>query len=165
MKKLILLVIFGLSTNAILAQCPLKEGSTQLNAGLGTSGWGIPVYIGLDHGIAKDFTIGGQLTFASDDYNDNNNNYKQSTIGLGINGNYHFNSLLHMPSKFNFYAGASLTYFFWNYDSNNHPDNTSLGLGLQVGGRYFFTNNFGVNLELGGGTGTSGAKIGVTVKL
>ena len=73
-----------------------------------------------------------------------------------------------MPSKFNFYAGASLTYYIWNYDDYNknpHPDNTSLGLGLQVGGRYFFTDKFGINLELGGNTGTSGAKFGVTFKI
>jgi outer membrane immunogenic protein len=164
-KKFILLVAFGLFSNGVFAQSPLEEGRTQLNAGLGTSSWGVPVYFGLDYGIAKDFTLGGQISFQSDDYNDNNNNYKQSSVGLGANGNYHFNSLLNIPSKFDFYAGASLTYFFWNYDSNNHPDNTSVGLGLQVGGRYFFTNKFGVNLELGGGTGISGAKVGVTIKL
>jgi len=165
MKKFILFIAFGFFANGAFAQSPLEEGGHQLNAGLGTSGWGVPVYFGLDYGIAKDFTLGGQISFQSENYNDNNKNYKQSSVGLGVNGNYHFNSLLDIPSEFDFYAGASLTYFFWNYDSNNHPDNTSLGLGLQVGGRYFFTDKFGVNLELGGGTGTSGAKIGVTVKI
>ena len=165
MKKLILLIAFGFITNGVMAQSPLEEGGVQLNAGVGTSGWGIPVYFGLDYGIAKDFTLGGQISFQSDDYNDNNMNYDSSAIGIGGNGNYHFNSLLHIPSKFDFYAGASLTYYIWNYDNNNHPDNTSLGLGLQVGGRYFFTDNFGINLELGGNTGTSGAKVGVTFKI
>jgi outer membrane immunogenic protein len=168
MKKFILFIALGFLANGVFAQSPLEEGGVQLNAGVGTSGWGIPVYFGLDYGIAKDFTLGGQISFQSDTENYNNNNYKSSAFGIGANGNYHFNRILKMPSKFNFYAGASLTYFFWNYDdygNNNHPDNTSLGLGLQVGGRYFFTNTFGVNLELGGGTGTSGAKIGVTVKL
>jgi outer membrane immunogenic protein len=165
MKKLILLIAFGFIANGVMAQSPLEEGGVQLNAGVGTSGWGIPVYFGLDYGIAKDFTLGGQISFQSDDYNDNNTNYKSSAIGIGGNGNYHFNSLLHIPSKFDFYAGASLTYYIWNYDNNNHPDNTSLGLGLQVGGRYFFTDNFGINLELGGNTGTSGAKVGVTFKI
>ncbi|CAN1574486.1 Outer membrane protein beta-barrel domain containing protein [Flavobacteriaceae bacterium] len=165
MKKLILLIAFGFITNGVMAQSPLEEGGVQLNAGVGTSGWGIPVYFGLDYGIAKDFTLGGQISFQSDDYNDNNKNYNSSAVGISGNGNYHFNSLLNIPSKFDFYAGASLTYYIWNYDNNNHPDNTSLGLGLQVGGRYFFSNNFGVNLELGGNTGTSGAKVGVTFKI
>jgi outer membrane immunogenic protein len=172
MKKLILLIAFGFITNGVMAQSPLEEGGVQLNAGVGLSGWGVPIYFGLDYGIAKDFTLGGQLSFQTDNdpYNYGGKDYKydSTAIGIGANGNYHFNSLLKIPSKFDFYAGASLTYYIWNYNdynNNPHPDNTSLGLGLQVGGRYFFTNNFGINLELGGNTGTSGAKFGVTFKI
>jgi outer membrane immunogenic protein len=172
MKKIILLFAFGFISTGIFAQAPLEEGGVQLNAGLGLSGWGVPVYFGLDYGIAKDFTLGGQLSFQTDNdpynYNNNSYDYNSTAIGIGANGNYHFNRILNMPSKFNFYAGASLTYYIWNYDdynNNPHPDNTSLGLGLQVGGRYFFTDKFGINLELGGNTGTSGAKFGVTFKI
>jgi outer membrane immunogenic protein len=168
MKKFILLVAFGFITNGVFAQSPLEEGGVQLNAGVGLSGWGVPVYFGLDYGIARDWTLGGQLSFQTDDENYYGHNYESSAIGIGANGNYHFNRILHMPSKFDFYAGASLTYYIWDYDDdfdNGHPDNTSLGLGLQVGGRYFFTDKFGINLELGGNTGTSGAKFGVTFKL
>lgn len=168
MKKFILIVAFGLISNSIFAQAPLKEGGVQLNAGLGLSGWGVPVYVGLDFGVARDFTLGGQLSFQTDDDNYDGYKYKSSAIGIGANGNYHFNRILNMPSKFNFYAGASLTYYIWDYDdhyNDGHPDNTSLGLGLQVGGRYFFTDKFGINLELGGNTGTSGAKFGITYVL
>lgn len=172
MKKLILMIAFGLVSNGIFAQAPLEEGGVQLNAGLGLSGWGVPVYVGLDYGIARDFTLGGQVSFQTDSEKYYGYNYKSSAIGIGANGNYHFNRILDMPSKFDFYAGASLTYYIWTYDDYydndyryNHPDNTALGLGLQVGGRYFFTDNFGINLELGGNTGTSGAKFGVTFKL
>ena len=45
---------------------PIKEGEVQLNAGVGISGWGVPVYIGLDYGISKDVTLGGQLSFQTD---------------------------------------------------------------------------------------------------
>lgn len=165
MKKLILMLTFGMLSIGMSAQSPLEKGRTQLNAGVGTSGWGIPIYVGFDYGAAKDFTAGGQISFFSDDYQYNNNNYKQSSVGIGANGNYHFNSLLNISSDFDLYAGASLTYYIWNYNNDNHPDNTSLGLGLQVGGRYFFNKTFGVNLEFGGGTGTSGAKVGATFKL
>lgn len=169
MKKFILIIAFGFISNGVFAQSPLEEGGVQLNAGVGISGWGVPVYFGLDYGIAKDFTLGGQLSFQTDnDYNGYAYHYNSSAIGIGANGNYHFNRILHIPSKFDFYAGANLTYYIWNYDDYNgypHPDNDSLGLGLQVGGRYFFTDNFGINLELGGNTGTSGAKFGVTFKL
>ena len=173
MKKLILLIAFGFISTATFAQAPLGEGKTQLNAGIGiaNSDWGIPVYIGLDYGIARDWTLGGQLSFQTDSepYHHNGNYYygDASAIGIGGNGNYHFNRILNMPSKFDFYAGASLTLFIWNYDNNDyHADHDALGLGLQVGGRYFFTDKFGINLELGGNSGTtSGAKFGVTFKL
>lgn len=75
---------------------------------------------------------------------------------------------MNIPRDFDFYGGASLTYYIWDYDDNygdHDPDKTSLGLGLQVGGRYFFNDSFGINLEFGGNTGTSGAKFGVTFKL
>lgn len=173
MKKLILIIAFGFISNGVFAQSPLEEGKVQLNAGLGLSGWGVPVYFGLDYGIAKDFTLGGQISFQTnnDPYNYNNNNnykYNSTAIGIGANGNYHFNRILHIPSKFDFYAGANVTYYIWNYDKYEnypHPNYTTVGVGLQAGGRYFFTDKFGINLELGGNTGTSGAKFGVTFKL
>lgn len=172
MKKIILMIALGLFSAATFAQAPLEEGGVQLNAGVGVSGWGVPVYFGLDYGIARDWTLGGQISFQTDDdpyhYGGKDYHYKSSAIGIGANGNYHFNRILDIPSKFDFYAGASLTYYIWDYDDYHggpHPDNDSLGLGLQVGGRYFFNNKFGINLELGGNTGTSGAKFGVTFKL
>jgi hypothetical protein len=171
MKKIILVVALGFMSICVFAQSPLELGRVQLNAGLGSSGWGVPFYFGIDCGIAKDFTLGGEISFQSEDhcyYKDYNSYYDSSAIGLGVSGNYHFNSMLHIPSKFDCYAGSSLSYFIWSYDNygnNPHPDNTSFGVGLQVGGRYFFTNKFGVNLEFGGGTVTSGVKAGVTFKL
>ena len=56
MKKIaILLAVFTFSFAN--AQAPLEEGGLQLNAGFGTSGWGTPVYVGLDYGIAPNFTL------------------------------------------------------------------------------------------------------------
>lgn len=171
MKKFILIVAFGFISNGVFAQAPLKEGEVQLNAGLGFSGWGVPVYVGLDLGIVRDVTLGGQLSFQTDNdsyhYNGNNYDNKASAVGIGINGNYHFNRIMDIPSQFDFYAGASVTYYIWNYNDNNggpHPDNDSFGPGVQVGGRYFFNDNFGLNLEFAGNTGTSGGKFGITYK-
>ncbi|WP_268848244.1 hypothetical protein [Flavobacterium aestivum] len=170
MKKLILLVALGFISTGVFAQSPLEKGGVQLNAGVGVTDWGIvPVYFGLDYGIAKDVTLGGQIALLTNDdpYYYNNSNYNNNTaIGIGINGNYHFNRIMHIPSKFDFYAGSNLTAYIWNYDNHDyHPDYDTVGFGLQVGGRYFFTNKFGINLELGAGTATNGAKFGVTFKL
>jgi len=40
-----------------------------------------------------------------------------------------------------------------------------MGRGAQIGGRYYFTQKVGINLELGGGNAFSGGKIGLTFKL
>ena len=65
MKKIILLFAFGFISTGIFAQAPLEEGGVQLNAGLGLSGWGVPVYFGLDYGIAKRFYTWWSTVFSN----------------------------------------------------------------------------------------------------
>jgi outer membrane immunogenic protein len=164
MKKIAILLAvftFGFAN----AQAPLEEGALQLNAGFGASGWGTPVYVGLDYGIAPNFTLGGELSYQS--YN--TAGFDNSILGLQANGNYHFNEVLDIPSEWDFYAGANLSYFNWSSKYNGNKQTydgaDNFGLGLQIGGRYFFTDRFGVNLQFGGGNVVSGAKIGITYKL
>jgi len=148
------------------AQGSLSTGASQLNAGFGISGWGIPVYLGLDYGLAKDFTVGGELSFRS--YNDNYNGtgYNHNIMGISGNGNYHFNSVFNLSEKFDFYAGLNLGFYVWTSPSDYPGNHTSgLGLGAQVGGRYYFSRKVGLNLEVGGGNAFSGGKIGLTFKL
>lgn len=168
MKKLALMaaVFFCSYANA---QAPLEQGGAQLNAGFGTSGWGTPVYVGVDFGVAPNITVGGELSYQSyNRYYSNAYDYKSSIFGIQANGNYHFNELLSIPSEWDFYAGANLNYYNWttkldgqkvNYDEDN------FGIGIQVGGRYFFTERFGVNVQAGGGNVVSGVKLGITYKL
>lgn len=169
MKKIaFLLVIFTISFAN--AQAPLEKGGIQLNAGFGASNWGTPVYVGLDFGLMQNITLGGELSYQA--YNQGYygySDYKSTIFGIQANGNYHFNELLDIPSKWDVYAGASLNYYSWTTKLdgtkvNNYNDAEDFGLGLQVGGRYFFTDSFGVNLQLGGGNVTSGAKFGITYK-
>lgn len=166
MKKIILLAAICFMSIGAFAQAPLENGATQLNAGLGTSGWGTPIYVGLDYGVGNDFTVGGELSFRSYKESYGVADYSSSIISIAANGNYHFNTLLDIPSEWDFYAGLGLGYYIWNID-NDYPgsNNSGIGIGAQIGGRYFFNDNFGVNLELGGANVTSGAKIGITYKL
>ena len=152
-------------TSLSFGQGSLGKGQSQLNAGVGFSGWGVPVYVGFDYGVHPDITIGGEFSFRS--YNDRyyNNDYNHTIIGISGNGNYHFNRILDIPSAFDFYAGLNLGFYVWSSPSGYKGDHTSgLGLNAQVGGRYFFSNNFGLNLEVGGGSAFSGGKIGITYK-
>ena len=64
------------------------------------------------------------------------------------------------------YAGASLGFFVASNPSGYEGSSFSgFGWGIQTGGRYFFTDKFGVLLEIGGGLVGHEIKAGVTYKL
>jgi outer membrane immunogenic protein len=166
MKKTIFLLLC-ISSISAFSQSPLEKGELQLNAGVGASGIGIPVYVGLDFGIAPDITLGADASYRSYNQSAAGIRYNSTIIGLGVNGNYHFNTVLDIPSEWNLYAGLGVGYFIWNYENSNFAgaNASGIGVGLQIGGRYFFSENFGLNLELDGGSTTSGGKFGITYKL
>jgi outer membrane immunogenic protein len=163
-KTAILLLM--MSSSSSFAQNPIAKGQAQINLGLGLSNWGIPVYAGLDYGIHKDITLGAEMSFRS--YNDNyrNTRYNHNILGFSGNANYHFNSILNIPPTWDFYAGLNLGFYYWN-SRNDYPGNSrsGIGLGAQIGGRYYFTNRIGLNLELGGGNAFSGGKVGISIRL
>lgn len=164
MKKILLIVLILTAIGAVFAQCPVAKGQTQFNAGVGFSNWGIPVYVGLDYGVG-DVTLGGELSYNSYHEDYHNHHYNHSIIGVSGNANYHFNSILEIPPDWDFYLGLNLGFYIWNSPDEYNGDHTSgLGLGAQIGGRYYFTEHFGVNLELGGGNAFSGGKFGISIK-
>ena len=78
MKYLFLFAGLMLCATFASAQGPLSKGDTQLNLGVGFSNHGVPVYIGLDHAISRDVTLGGELSYrgynegwSNDDYHHN----------------------------------------------------------------------------------------------
>lgn len=166
MKKIFLVAVLLVSVGIIFAQCPIEKGQAQLNAGVGFSSWGVPIYAGLDFGVHKDITLGGQLSFNSYRENYHSHKYDHSIIGISGNANYHFNHIMSIPTDWDFYAGLSLGFYIWN-SSGDYPGSHSSGLGIggQIGGRYYFSDTFGVNLEFGGGNAFSGGKFGISVKL
>lgn len=166
MKKLFLLLGLTLLFSVSYAQSPLPMGKSQLNVGLGLSDYGLPVYIGFDHSVHRDITLGGELSYRGYNDNWNHHDYHLNSWGLSGNGNYHFNSILEIPRNWDFYAGLNVGFYVWNSPNGYEGDHTSgLGLGAQIGGRYYFNNKVGINLEVGGGNEFSGGKIGLTIKL
>ncbi len=170
MKKLTTL-LFAMIIGIVFANAqggPIGKGGKQLNAGVGFSGWGIPVYVGMDFGVHPDFTLGFEFNYRSYDDNLDKHDYKHTIWGFFGNGNYHFNKILSIPSPWDVYAGLNVGFYHWSYDNDWHDDwdkgsrSSGLGLGLQLGARYYF-GNLGINLEFGGGT-ASGGKIGITYK-
>ncbi|MDP3442239.1 MAG: hypothetical protein Q8T08_05200 [Ignavibacteria bacterium] len=157
MKKHLLIFIFLLATSIVaFSQSNLDKGESRINFGTGFSNYGIPLYFGMDFGVHQDISAGFVVSGRSD-----NNVFIMSFAGLG---NYHFNRLLDLPSQWDLYAGLSLGFILWNYDDGvNEP--SPLALNIQLGGRYYWNENWAINLEFGGGNAFSGTRIGVTRKL
>lgn len=172
MKKLILIAALGFGSTASFAQQKNQGGNgpVLLNLGVGLSNWGIPVYGGIEGYIHPDFTIGGVLSYRGYRPRYSGYDYRYSITNISMVGNYHFNRILNIPREWDLYAGLSLGYSIVTIRRpNGAPDYNrgidGIGLGLQVGGRYYFNNKVGLNLELGGTTALSGARFGVTFAL
>ena len=159
-------VVLLVSIGSVNAQNPLPVGKAQLNLGVGFSNSGIPVYAGFDFGVATNITLGGEFSYRSYNENHSSNSYHHHIIGIAAVGNYHFNTLFNIPEKWDVYAGLNLGFYSWSSPSDysgNH--NSGIGLGAQVGARYYFSNKVGVNLEFGGGNEFSGGKFGLTIRI
>ena len=182
MKKFLLLAGLLLTVATASAQATLDKGALQLNAKLGFSGWGVPITVGVDYGIADDITVGGELSYRS--YKTTgityvteqvgifrmevprSTDYRHSIFGILANGNYHFNRLFKLPSQVGVYAGLSLGYFIASSPSGYTGSSYSqFGYSVQTGARYFFNDKFGVNVEIAGGLVGGEFKAGVTYKL
>lgn len=166
MKKQFLTFFLLIATGAIFAQGPISKGQSQINVGVGLSSWGVPVYLGFDYGVHPDITLGAELSLRSYDDKWHDYKYHHSIIGILGNANYHFNNILNISSPWDFYAGLNLGFYNWSSPNNYEGSHTSgLGLGAQIGGRYYFSNKVGINLEFGGGNAFSGGKFGLTIKI
>ncbi len=168
MKTILLATVAILSclVNEANAQYALKTGKMQFNGGLGLSSWGLPVYAGIDYGFDKNISFGGEASFRSFTERVADGRYISSIIGLAGNANYHFVEMLGVDDKFDVYAGLNIGFYIWN-TANDYLGSgaTGLGVGAQIGGRYYFKKNMAVNVELGGGNAFSGGKVGLSVLL
>ena len=162
MKKLLMFLLIVFSTT-LFGQYKLPDGGTQLNAGIGFSSWGLPIYGGIDFGVHKDISVGGEVSFRSYNEGWHGNDYSHTIIGISVNGNYHFTHILRIPQDWDVYAGLNLGFYSWSSPSGYGGSSSSgVGLGAQFGARYYFNNNWGINLEFGGGNAFSGGKFGIS---
>lgn len=158
MKKIFVSFIFAALCLSANAQSPIGKGGTQFNFGVGLYGHGVPVYAGLDFGVHPDITIGPQVGL------DLNFDY----LSISGRGDYHFNSVLDIPRDWDFYAGLNIGFaigFDHDHDHHGHHNHhhvDGLDLGLQIGGRYYWSSGWGINLEFGGGNNLNGGRFGLS---
>ncbi|MFT4779385.1 MAG: hypothetical protein ACJAU0_001398 [Flavobacteriales bacterium] len=171
----IALVGLLIASTSLFAQSP---DSKMINAGVGFSSWGIPIFAAVEIPLkfeSQSIVIGASYrtkreTFS---YLIGETTWRHTIIGLQGGWNYYFDDLLDMPNEIDLYAGARLNYYIWNtkiedsldgFDETYSGGSSGLGLGLAIGGRYHFKKNMSAFAEVGGDNQLSGAKFGLSFK-
>lgn len=174
----VLLFTLGLCVSEAVAQFnPYSEKAILGNAGIGISGYGIPIYASVDFGIADNITLGGGIGYQRDtesfSFLGTTTKWRHSIFNITARGSYHFNEILSLEDNWDIYGGLDLGYYIWDTKLSEGGTNVSysgsgsggLGVAIRGGARYFFKENLAANLEVGGGNVLSSARIGVTLKL
>lgn len=163
-KKLLLGIITVASltviSNSAHAQFAPGPGFKQFNFGLqGSSGLG--VYVGFDFGVSDFITIGPQLNL---EYYTDFGFYDYSTTRIlpNFRADYHFSGHIDaLPDQLDLYGGLSAGIGFTNFNYENNPslDNSStdVEVWVQAGARWYFSDNWGANVEFTGGSFSSGS--------
>lgn len=177
MKKVIFILTLVLITSIAFAQ-PMQKGTNIVNVGIGfgTNLGGLgsarpAISASFEHG---QWDIGGPGVISLGGYAGNTGyTYKSSGYSqkwnytiVGVRSAYHYNGFKNAPDL-DVYGGVMLSYNIMNYKADNYdgPNSYGGGLGLSayIGGRWLFTEKFGVFAELGHGIST--LNVGVSLKL
>jgi|RhiMetdeSRZDD1v2_1073273.scaffolds.fasta_scaffold01293_33 hypothetical protein len=130
--------------------------------GIGTFGFngtgGLPVTLSFDHGFTDKITGGLYVGMVRTKYLAN---YKYRYTIAGVRASYHFNEELKISNpKIDVYGGATLYYrgytlkYKYTGDGIEYSEKLtggSVGVGIHVGGHYFFTDQIGAYADLGYG--------------
>ena len=166
-------VLFFAGRNAS-AQAEIDKGNVLINAGIGLGYYyagGVPLIFSAEWAINDAISIGPYLGYTSYTYKWGyagfNGRYKYTFIDIGVRGSYHFTKHLNLNTdKLDLYGGVFLGYVASSYSGDGDFDDNYPGTvraGLFGGARYYFTDAFAVNGELG--YGIAPLTIGVTFKL
>lgn len=177
MKKVIFMLILAFVASNASAQSFLK-GSSVLNAGVGfgTNLGGLgnarpAISASFEHGQWEVggpgvISLGGYIGNTGYTYKSSGYTQKWNYTIIGARSAYHYNGFENVPNL-DVYGGIMLSYNIISYKADDYDGPNSYGSGLgfsaYVGGRWFFTDKFGLYAELGHGIST--LNVGVALKL
>lgn len=153
------ILLLMITTSSYAQFNPNNDNVKLVTAGFGFTNWGLPLFARYEQAVVDNITVGGSLSFQSKTglYGNllgNDSDWKNNIVILDGRGSYHFNELLNATDEWDFYAGASLGYTFWNtkYKGTgnsiySNSGNGSFHIGSHVGARYFFSDKLGGNAE------------------
>lgn len=160
------------------------KGYKQINFGIELQGYGIPVYAGMDFGVGEFITIGPRIIFETQGDTEKITwggvdvvTTSRTTVAIpSFRGDYHFSGHIKgLPKELDIYGGLTLGIVMvrgsyevsWDGEvqenlSEEPVKSNTPKLWGQLGARYFFAENWGVQLEFAS-YGTDGA-VGMTYR-
>lgn len=144
-----------------------RKGNKVADLTIGFSGWGIPIAVQGEHFFTDDISGGVVLSYSR---------YSPGFAGDaawnfiygGPRANYHFNRLIpNFPDNLDLYGGLSLGYWHgWvsGVETFGYNYGGTMYFAVNAGGRYYFSDKFGIMAELGGGN-VSAIRAGLSLKL
>ena len=162
-----------LSDNSTHAQVRLESGGRWdlVNAGLGMSTRGVPVFAGLEQTVDDHISVSLMASYQSDRENGAAGMWSHQYYGVALQGHYHFIELA--PPPFDLFAGLTLGWHAHRYrwaEAGPAPgtyDGSAIGgtnLSGHIGGRYTY-KDLTFLVQMDGGTLMSGFLVGVSFPL
>lgn len=160
-----------LSSRHSAAQMLYDKGDVLLNVGLGFGNFfagGVPVTASVEFAITDAISIGPYLGFTSYRYNYVGDRWSSTFIDFGGRGSYHFGKHINMNTdKLDLYGAALLGYTVSSYSGDDtiygNPYPSAVRFGVVGGARWYFTDMFSVNGEVG--YGLAPLMLGISFKL
>ncbi len=142
MKKLLTMIalvgVMFFSANSVSAQA-----TKYLNVG----GAGTGFYGSIEFPVSSVITVAPQVS----------TNYNFNSLIIAGKGNFYLDDAVDLDDAWDVYAGVNLGWRIEDVNDGFH-------WGLQVGARWFWSDKWGINAEVGGGSGVLGG-VGLTMKM
>jgi hypothetical protein len=176
MKKVftVLCVVVTLaSAQTAMGQVDYAKGDVLLNFGFGAGyayAGGTPIMASAEFAINDAVSIGPYLAFTNYGYRAAGYKWNYTFIDFGARGSYHFSKHLNLNTdKLDLYGGALVGFVTSRFDDNSgatyaDPYGNTLRGGIFAGARWYFSEKFAVNGELGA-AGITPLMLGITFKL
>lgn len=173
MKKMLKSLFVGLILTAAaypaVAQVQYNRGDALVSVGLGFGnyfGGGVPITANAEFFLNDAISIGPYIGFTSYKHRYPGPDYTYTFFDFGARGSYHFSKHINLNTdKLDLYGGVMLGYTASSYKdgANDYdPYPSAARAGAFAGARWYFTDAFAVNGEVG--YGLAPLVLGVTFK-
>lgn len=172
MKKLMKcfgFLLFLLVASPAFSQVVYDKADKLVNVGLGFGNYfagGVPITASFEYFVNDAISVGPYIGFTSYNYAYSTYKYNYTFIDFGARGAYHFSKHIDMNTdKLDLYGALILGFTASSYSGGSvgyNPYGSRVRAGATAGARWYFTDGFSVNGEVG--YGLAPLLLGVTFK-